>query len=232
MKEEKGTNLTIFILVVGGILFSLTGIGALIGIPMIIIGAVGGSVAKKEEHKKALLESLQPEASAPVKGFCPHCHQELHATRTTPGLDCLACNNRVIIRNGAFLTIDQAKEQAIEEQQDSSSTLAKQGPSMEGGGGITKETFNPLIHVAEYKRVCNSCGKAWHSLVDRERSLEKDEACYLGMAACSACGDMGASMQAGRNADAQKGTLKQLKKCPDCGSENYAETVLYYVKKN
>lgn len=94
---------------------------------------------------------------------------------------------------------------------------------------ITKETFNPKLHVAEYKRVCNECGKVWHSLARREFEL----ATYMIGDYCGICGTCGSPHQAqySRNFDANDSSLDQIKKCPQCGSNNYTQTVIYYEKK-
>lgn len=94
---------------------------------------------------------------------------------------------------------------------------------------ITKETYNPKIHVAEYKRTCNECRKVWHSLVDREKQLTTN----LGVDFCGVCGTCGSPHQAqySRNFDANNSSLAQLKKCPQCGSGNYTETAIYYEKQ-
>ena len=94
---------------------------------------------------------------------------------------------------------------------------------------ITKETFNPKLHVAEYKRICNECGKVWHSLADREKQLKINLVGDL----CGVCGTCGSPHQAqySRNFDANDSSLVQIKKCPQCGSGNYTETVIYYEKK-
>jgi DNA-directed RNA polymerase subunit RPC12/RpoP len=94
---------------------------------------------------------------------------------------------------------------------------------------ITKETFNPKIHVAEYKRVCNECGKVWHSLADREKEITAG----LFGDFCGLCGTCGSPNQAqySHNFDANNSTLTQLRKCPKCGSGNYLETIIYYEKR-
>lgn len=95
---------------------------------------------------------------------------------------------------------------------------------------VTKETFNPKLHVVEYKRTCNECDKVWHSLVSREKELGgsmKYQACQ----GCLACGDRRITTQTDRNYDAQNNLLVQLHKCPNCSSTNYLEETIYYEKK-
>jgi DNA-directed RNA polymerase subunit RPC12/RpoP len=76
-----------------GLLLTLTGIGALVGIPLILIslflpfvGALGGL--------------------AQIVGPCPHCSTPIHAARFSPGVDCPGCKRRVLIRDRQFVAID------------------------------------------------------------------------------------------------------------------------------
>jgi len=76
-----------------GVLLTLTGIGALLGIPMIVIsfvlpfvGALGGL--------------------GTITGACPHCSTAIHASRFSPGTDCPGCKRRVLIREKRFVAID------------------------------------------------------------------------------------------------------------------------------
>lgn len=95
---------------------------------------------------------------------------------------------------------------------------------------ISKESFNLKIHVAEYKRVCNECGKVWHSLVERENQISEK----MKIGVCLMCGNTCSGSEFGqhsRNVDANENSLTLLKKCPQCRSSNYTETVIYYEKK-
>ena len=94
---------------------------------------------------------------------------------------------------------------------------------------IRKEDFNPKIHVKEYKRKCNECGKVWHSLAKREEQIQKnirDNACYQGAFCCNP----GAQLQAKRNWESGENELNKLKKCPECGSQNFSEEAIIYFK--
>jgi len=76
-------------LFMAGLLLTFTGIGALIGIPM-ILGAV-----------------LLPFIGAlvglgTIKGPCPHCGQSITAQSAQPGIDCQACKRRIVIREKRF----------------------------------------------------------------------------------------------------------------------------------
>jgi uncharacterized protein YbaR (Trm112 family) len=153
-----------------------------------------------------------------MKTLCPYCHHELTVTDDILGLNCPACDSRVIIRHGKLLTIEQAKIQTSQLQQGK--------PAHQTMSAITKETFDPKTHVAEYKRVCNQCHKIWHSLASREGALQDDVANNN----CSSCGDDRQRAQYKRNVQATQTTLSQLKSCPECGSAHYTETTLYYDK--
>lgn len=98
---------------------------------------------------------------------------------------------------------------------------------------ITKETFNPKIHVAEYKRTCNSCGKVWHSLAEREAKLNPHSNCcdQDTLGECNTCGTNSAQAQYRRNIQSREDNLSILKQCPVCNSTNYTETILYYEKR-
>ena len=98
---------------------------------------------------------------------------------------------------------------------------------------ITKESFDPKFHVAEYKRVCNQCGKVWHSLVEREVKLNPHGNCcdQDTLGEFNTCGTNGAQAQYRRNIQSREDSLTTLKKCPECGSNNYTETIIYYEKK-
>jgi len=87
-----------------------------------------------------------------------------------------------------------------------------------------------MEQIQEYKRKCNECGNVWHSLVSREAEISRSISKHK-FAACAACGDMGAMSQAERNEDAQTDVLTKLKKCPNCSSQNYEETIISYEKK-
>jgi hypothetical protein len=74
-----------FILIVIGAMVSFTGIGLLIGVPMILIGIAYPFIGR----------SL-------IKGPCPYCGQELSAFGFKTGITCLACKEHVIIRDKKF----------------------------------------------------------------------------------------------------------------------------------
>ena len=85
--------------------------------------------------------------------------------------------------------------------------------------------------IEEYKRKCNECGKVWHSLVSREKEIEKDvkfNACIQVSTACG--GNLGAATQSKRSVESQQDLLDKLKKCPACGSRNYKEEIITYEK--
>jgi DNA-directed RNA polymerase subunit RPC12/RpoP len=86
--------------------------------------------------------------------------------------------------------------------------------------------------IQEYKRKCKQCGKVWHSLVLREKQMEKQNQCD----ACVQCstafnGDLTTATQSQRNREAKEQTLANLRRCPSCGSQNYKEEIISYEKK-
>jgi len=96
---------------------------------------------------------------------------------------------------------------------------------------VNKEVPDLKSKVAEYKRVCNECGKIWHSLVEREKIIDPN-ACNLDtLGEFSSCGPNSASAQYRRNLQALENTLSKLRKCPVCSSTNYTETIICYEKK-
>lgn len=99
---------------------------------------------------------------------------------------------------------------------------------------ITKETYNPKLHVAEYKRTCNECGTLWHSLMEREAKIDpnKNVCCDQDrLGECNTCGTNSAQAQYRKNIQSREDTLTKLRKCPQCGSGNFKEEVIYYEKK-
>jgi len=77
------------VIMIGGLL-SLTGIGAIIGIPLIIGG---------------ILYPIINIGSTSIIGSCPYCGHEVSASKKTPGVTCPACRQRIIIRNNMFCKI-------------------------------------------------------------------------------------------------------------------------------
>lgn len=80
-------------LIIAGLLISLTGIGAIVGIPMALIGLLMPIVAP--------LMGL-----AQVSGQCPHCSKHLTALTTKGAATCKYCKKRVVISDGKFVKID------------------------------------------------------------------------------------------------------------------------------
>ncbi len=102
-----------------------------------------------------------------------------------------------------------------------------------GVNKITSETFDPKIHVSEYKRTCNGCGKTWHSLAEREAQIDPSGKCcdQDNLGECNTCGTNGAQAQYRRNIQSREDSLAKLKKCPQCGSGNYKTEIIYYDRK-
>jgi hypothetical protein len=87
-----GGSVVAIFLMAGGLVFCLTGIGALVGIPFILVGLVMPFVG----GAKGL-------ATRPVRrlvGQCPWCGSRV--ARCAPGFNCAACANRIIVRENVF----------------------------------------------------------------------------------------------------------------------------------
>lgn len=103
---------------------------------------------------------------------------------------------------------------------------------------ISEEEFNSNIHVREFKRTCNGCGKVWHSLESREIALKKKSKSsnfneMIG--GCLMCGGspFGALLnsQASNTTGGFESELVRLRRCPECGSQNYGEEIVIYEKR-
>jgi hypothetical protein len=96
---------------------------------------------------------------------------------------------------------------------------------------LTK-SFDPKTQVKELKRKCNECGKVWHSLASREAEIERQKNTANVNQVSNACScNSGAALQAQRNVGASQDSLDKLRKCPNCGSQNYTQTEIIYDKK-
>ena len=76
-----------------GILLCFTGIGAIVGVPMIL----GGVMAP-------LLGPLM--GLGALKGRCPWCGTGVTSGKSALGFDCPACKKRIVIRGKTFVRID------------------------------------------------------------------------------------------------------------------------------
>jgi hypothetical protein len=92
-------------------------------------------------------------------------------------------------------------------------------------------------NLIEYRRVCQVCGKVWHSLVSRETQIISNQksnqmlACGGAMQSCGTCGSVGSGTQAQgtRNVEANQSELQRLRSCPQCSSANYKEEVINHA---
>ena len=97
---------------------------------------------------------------------------------------------------------------------------------------ISEENFDSKLHLKEYKRKCNQCGKVWHSLESREKQIESGKkVAALGQMSNACSCNSGAALQAQRNVGAYEDSLDKLRKCPECSSSDYNQEVLIYEKK-
>jgi hypothetical protein len=89
--------------------------------------------------------------------------------------------------------------------------------------------------VEEYKRVCQQCGKVWHSLISRENQIRGNLFCNSCSSAsqaatCSPVGIAGAA-QSNRSVEANQSELAKLQSCPDCNSTDFTQEIISYEKK-
>ncbi len=82
----------------------------------------------------------------------------------------------------------------------------------------------PPQAIQEYRRTCKGCGKVWHSLVEREKAIEKDkknnECDTLNLCSSSAVA------QAKHNVAANESEISRLRRCPECHSAVYCEEII------
>ena len=76
-------------LIPAGVVLTLTGIGAIIGVPLIIAGIIAPIVGL-----------------ASIKGSCPYCGATLRTMKTSQGVTCGACKKRVVLRDGCFYRVE------------------------------------------------------------------------------------------------------------------------------
>lgn len=73
-----------------GVMLCLTGLGAFLGVPIIIVGI--------------LAPLLGPMIGiGELKGKCPWCSAEMNNVINAPGFTCHQCGNRVIVQNHKFI---------------------------------------------------------------------------------------------------------------------------------
>jgi DNA-directed RNA polymerase subunit RPC12/RpoP len=87
--------LTAPILIIFGTLLSLTGLGAILGVPL-ILGAIFAPLLGPMIGLGAL------------KGKCPWCGAQLGAISSKQSFDCSHCHQRVLIRNRKFVRAEAA----------------------------------------------------------------------------------------------------------------------------
>jgi DNA-directed RNA polymerase subunit RPC12/RpoP len=76
-----------------GLILCCTGIGAIIGIPL-IFGAIFAPFLGAGMGLST------------IKGPCPFCGYQLTAQPTDPGINCPACKKRVVIRDKKFIGVE------------------------------------------------------------------------------------------------------------------------------
>ena len=81
-------------MLVAGFLVSLTGLGAIVGVPMMIVGALA-----------FFLPLAQPQGV--LRGECPSCHGVLRAPIESEETICPKCQSRILVRDGRFALSDK-----------------------------------------------------------------------------------------------------------------------------
>lgn len=78
----------------------------------------------------------------------------------------------------------------------------------------------------EYKRTCNKCGKTWYVSQKEIQKLEKDKKMNsIAGATLALGGNLTASAVSNSNKDSAEEQLKELEKCPECGSKDYEQKI-------
>lgn len=81
------------VLITGGAVVSFTGIGILVGVPMIIAGLLAPFLGALMGWERLI-------------GDCPWCGSEVRCFATSPGVDCPACKKRIVIKDKRFIGIE------------------------------------------------------------------------------------------------------------------------------
>lgn len=79
--------------------------------------------------------------------------------------------------------------------------------------------------MQEFQRICNSCGKVWHSLISRENQIASSSKVDA-LNVCAQMCNASAQAQSKRNMEANQSELARLRQCPNCGSVNYREFII------
>ena len=82
-----------FWLILIGVILCFTGIGAILGIPLIIGGILMPILGAAMGLSR-------------IKGACPYCGSTVGALKKSPGVNCPGCKKRLVIRDGGFLGVD------------------------------------------------------------------------------------------------------------------------------
>lgn len=88
-----GGSMVGFVLIVVGALLCLTGIGAIVGIPLIVVGFLVPAIT-------SLL------GLGALKGVCPWCGGDVVSPTVALGVDCPSCKKRIVIRDKKFVAIE------------------------------------------------------------------------------------------------------------------------------
>lgn len=86
-----------------GIALCCTGIGAIIGIPLIFFVGIG-AMAAIGGGSFGMLSSVADNRRT-LKGPCPYCGIEVMVNTKAVGVDCSACKKRIVIRDKVFIRV-------------------------------------------------------------------------------------------------------------------------------
>lgn len=91
MAQKKSLVTAVFCIILGlGV--CLTGIGLIIGIPMILYGLISPFTTKGVEMKL-------------LRGKCPYCASDIVVVKTRPGATCRACKSRIVIKENRLYSM-------------------------------------------------------------------------------------------------------------------------------
>jgi len=74
-----------FVLIAIGIMVSLTGVGLIIGVPLILAGVAYPLIARSM-----------------IRGQCPYCGRNVSALNSKPGINCPECGRDIVIRDKKY----------------------------------------------------------------------------------------------------------------------------------
>lgn len=97
-----------------------------------------------------------------------------------------------------------------------------------------KENNQPQSHTEraismtpqEYQRTCKRCGTVWHSLVEREKTIEANNGQFAQFCSAVGAAERGTRVSMDLIQQDEKNELTRLRKCPKCLSAAYDEKIV------